>query len=718
VSHGPRRLSHINTLLAPSGGASVSDTDLLARWTALRDEAAFELLVRRHGSAVLATCRRLLTDANDADDAFQATFLVLARKAPSVRGELLGAWLHRVAFRVALRMRSDRFKRTSRQESGMVDQVPAPSSTDSACKELLSVLDEEVERLPARHRVVFVLCCLEGKTGEEVGKLLGCPPGTVSSRLTRARERIRERLTRRGFVPAVVLAALAGESSAIPVPNALVESTMRAAPAFAVSAHAGPPSRPETIAEGVVKTMFVHKLKLLPVILIAGLLTVGAVLAGSGSKPGNPPAHPQTAANAAVDEKEPTVPVVRVVKPQPGGLDRVSVQRCVANAGLQTNLLPATAGVLKKMEVDLGDRVKAGQLLAEIDAPMLVLDEKLALIGVDQAAGLLKEAEARVGIAKAEVQAAKGFIALSESLVKSKKAYLAYREKQFERFKALQNQNAVDSKIVDEAEAQLLAAKEQANAAVEQVNNAKTDIAVKESKLLQADAGLATAKANVEVAKIGLEKARLAVAQTRIVAPFDGLVAMRHAAMGDMVHPGQTTPLFTIMRANFLQVVVHVPEREAKHLKPGLAVDVGFDAVPNLTLTGKVARVGVSVEAPNQTIRAEIDLPNPKEQILPGMTGTVSLTLSKDPADAVRIPMKALFQAPNTKPDELKWAVYVYKNGKARLTPVQTGYSKGEEIEVTAGLSPDDLVVTNPVKLIPNPKAAEPLPEVKVEIEK
>lgn len=716
MSH--RRLPHINTLLAPGVGASVTDADLLARWTTLRDDAAFELLVRRHGPAVLATCRRLLTDANDADDAFQATFLVLARKAPSVRGELLGAWLHRVAFRVALRMRSDRFKRTSRQESGMVEQVPAPSSTDSSWKELLSVLDEEVERLPTRHRVVFVLCCLEGKTGEEVGKILGCPPGTVSSRLTRARERIRERLTRRGFVPAVVLAALAGESSAIPVPNALVESILRAAPSFAISTHIGPPSRPTTIAEGVVKAMFVHKLKLLPAILIAGLLTIGAVLAGTGSKPSNTPAHPQPAANAAADEKEPTVPVVRVAKPQPGGLDRVSVQRCTANAGVQTNLLPATAGVLKNMEVGLGDSVKAGQLLAEIDAPMLILDERLALIGVEQATGLLKEAEARVETAKAEVSAAKGFVALSESLVKSKKAHLAYREKQYARFKELHQQNAVDSKIVDEAEDQLLTAKEQVNAAVEQVNNAKADIAVKESKLLQAEAGYATAKANVAIAKIGLEKARLAVAQTRIVAPFDGVVAIRHAAMGDMVHPGQTTPLFTIMRANFLRLVVNVPEREATRLKPGLAAEVTFDALPNLKLTGKVARLGVSVDVSNQTIRVEIDLPNPKEQILPGMTGTVSLMLGKGPADAVRIPEEAFVQVPNSKTGEQNWAVYVYKNGKARLTPVRVSYRKGQEIEVTAGLSPDDLVVINPEKLIPKPKALEPLPEVKVEIEK
>src|SRR5262249_15386025 len=149
--------------------AAASDAQLLGRWTAGRDETAFELLVRRHGPMVLAVCRRVLADPNDADDAFQATFLVLARKAGSVaRGEVLAAWLHRVAGRAASRVRADRLRRSGREEGG-VEMLPGPPEADPAWAELARVLDEEVARLPARHRAAFVLCCLEGKTGEEAG---------------------------------------------------------------------------------------------------------------------------------------------------------------------------------------------------------------------------------------------------------------------------------------------------------------------------------------------------------------------------------------------------------------------------------------------------------------------------------------------------------------------------------------------------------------------
>src|SRR5207302_902811 len=124
-------------------------------------------------------------------------------KAGSVtRGEVLPAWLHRVACRAALRIRSERARHAGSSITA-VEHLPAPVF-EPALRELERVLDEELAKLPERHRVAFVLCCLEGKTGEEASRLLGCPLGTVSSRLTRARERLRDRLTRRGFAPAIV----------------------------------------------------------------------------------------------------------------------------------------------------------------------------------------------------------------------------------------------------------------------------------------------------------------------------------------------------------------------------------------------------------------------------------------------------------------------------------------------------------------------------------
>ena len=186
VKQGPLRVSRLTYQYAGEPHCGATDGDLLDRWVAYRDEAAFELLVRRHTHLVLAACRRLLRDSNDADDAFQATFLVLARRAISIsRSEVLPAWLHRVAFRAALRIRGERVRRSAREVSD-VETLAAMASPETSRAELNFVLDEEIARLPARHRAVFVLCCLEGKTGEEAGRVLGCPAGTVSSRLTRA----------------------------------------------------------------------------------------------------------------------------------------------------------------------------------------------------------------------------------------------------------------------------------------------------------------------------------------------------------------------------------------------------------------------------------------------------------------------------------------------------------------------------------------------------
>ncbi len=550
MNHG-RRLQYLSAL-HPAG---VPDADLLARWVAGRDEAAFELLARRHGPVVLGACRRLLADPNDADDAFQAAFLVLARKAASVaRGEVLAAWLHRVACRAALRVRADRARRMTRHEVTAVEQFPAPEPADPAWAELLRVLDEEVERLPARHRAVFVLCCLEGKTGEEAGRLIGCPPGTVSSRLTRARERLRDRLTRRGFAPAaLVLAALTGDALAATVPDTLVVSVLRNAPAFSARwSPDGPPTRPTTIAEGVLNAMLVTKLKHVAALLVAGLLAVSAVLAGAGPDGERNPDRdpPGPASKVVADEKGPPdpirlpapAPVVRLVKPQAGGLDRVATRRCVAEAGRQVHLHPAVAGVLKRADAGLGDRVKAGQLLAEIDAPEAALDERLAAVGVEQAEGLLKEAEARAATAKVEVAAAQAAVKQRQAEAAARAAAVALRKAQFDRLTALSKQGTVDQKAVDDGREQLRAAEGVADAAAAGADGAKAEVLVKESKVGQAEAGVLTARANVAAAKVGLEKARLAVAQTVIRAPFDGVVAASSAAPGEFVRAPATGP--------------------------------------------------------------------------------------------------------------------------------------------------------------------------------
>jgi RNA polymerase sigma factor (sigma-70 family) len=264
----------------PPGG--LGDADLLRRFVADRDEAAFEVLLWRHGAMVLNVCRQVLRHEQDAEDAFQAVFLVLSRKAGSVLHHAsVGGWLYRVAYRAALAARQRRAREPAR---GTLDQdVSGPEAeSDLVWRDLRPVLDEEVSRLPERQRRAFVLCCLEGRTNAEAARELGVPEGTVASRLSAARRRLRARLTRRGLaLPATALAAvLAARAASAAVAPALVARTLRAALSFAGSkgtAAGGATTAAVTLTEGVLRAMWITKLKVVAsVLLAAGILGGGA----------------------------------------------------------------------------------------------------------------------------------------------------------------------------------------------------------------------------------------------------------------------------------------------------------------------------------------------------------------------------------------------------------------------------------------------------------
>jgi RNA polymerase sigma-70 factor (ECF subfamily) len=182
-----------------------SDSHLLRRF-ASGDERAFEMLARRHGPMVFSVCRRVLGDAHEAEDAFQATFLILARKIDSAaRSPSAGAWLHTVAHRVALRARCRRAALDVRRRDAEAEPAGGADPAEEALgREVRHVIDEEVRRLPEKYRLPFVLFHLEGHSSAEVARQVGRPVGTVESWLTRARARLRAGLARRGLAPALV----------------------------------------------------------------------------------------------------------------------------------------------------------------------------------------------------------------------------------------------------------------------------------------------------------------------------------------------------------------------------------------------------------------------------------------------------------------------------------------------------------------------------------
>jgi RNA polymerase sigma factor (sigma-70 family) len=266
------------------GDSALDDVQLLHRFSMQCDQSAFSTLVQRYGAMVWSLCVRRLGETPEAEDAFQATFLVLVRKAASLRGpEQLGPWLYGVAYRTALKLRGKRVRRAVR-ETPLTEPI-APEQPAGMDDDLRSILDEEINRLPTKYRLPVLLCYLQGLSSEEAAQHLGCAKGTVFSRLSRARDLLRRRLVRRGVeVSAGALAAVLTENTALrAAPSlALREMTVRTSLLFAAGAAGQSLSAPlAALVEGVVRSMFLSKVKFaLIVVLAVGIAGGGAGILG------------------------------------------------------------------------------------------------------------------------------------------------------------------------------------------------------------------------------------------------------------------------------------------------------------------------------------------------------------------------------------------------------------------------------------------------------
>ena len=315
-----RRLRRV----AEQAADGAPDASLLERFVVGRDEAAFELLLWRHGPMVLGLCRRMLRCEQDAEDAFQAAFLLLARKAASVRrGEAVAGWLYRTAYRIALRVRQTARRLPVAVPPG-AEPVASASEPEVVWRDLRPVLDDEIHRLPAKYRLPIILCYFQGRTHAEAALELGCPKGTVSVRLQRGRELLRCRLTRRGLALSAASLALlaAGRTASAAVPGVLIHGTLKAALLFAAGkAVAGAASvRAVAWTHGVLRAMILSKLKLLAAVVLTAATATGAgfFLSRSTAAPPRPPADPPADVQPTHDAKtanetpdEPDKPLVK-----------------------------------------------------------------------------------------------------------------------------------------------------------------------------------------------------------------------------------------------------------------------------------------------------------------------------------------------------------------------------------------------------------------------
>jgi len=344
---------HIRTLFNVGAIGGLSDRQLLERLEQRGSEGAelaFTALVERHGPMVLRVCRSVLSDPNDADDAFQATFLVLVRRAGSLWvHDSLGPWLHQVAHRTAVCARSAAARRWRHEEAASV-RASRFAGADVEAHDLGEVLHGEVSRLPDHYRVVIVLCLLEGLTHAQAAGRLGWPAGTVQSRLARGKALLRDRLTRRGLAPcALVLGGLvSSDAAAATLSPALVGATIRTATLFSADGAAIPVSITR-LANQVVNAMLILRLKAVLTSLLTAALVLGAGVYMAMQASGQ--AHP-----AAKDGAEAVDP-----QGQTRGLDAdrsplVAPRDLKARAGRGTLLLYALDKDVPKEEPGRGRR--------------------------------------------------------------------------------------------------------------------------------------------------------------------------------------------------------------------------------------------------------------------------------------------------------------------------------------------------------------------------
>ncbi len=359
---------------------------------------------------------------------------------------------------------------------------------------------------------------------------------------------------------------------------------------------------------------------------------------------------------------------VQVVQPQRATVSRPLMVPGTIEPYEQADLYAKVAGYVSEVSADIGDHVKAGQVLATLEIPEMKAE--------------LAEAQARQGAANPGLIQAQKKLEVARQQAKADKDELVFREVTFARQQQLFDDKAVTRQQLDEGQSHLDAARSQA--------------AMADARIAAAESDIEAAKANMALAAASVQKIKTMMQYAQIVAPFNGTVTRRLIDRGAMIQSAtssRTTPLFTIQRIDTIRVFIEVPESALANVKPGLPVKVQPYDPGIASIEGKITRIASSLDPSTRTMKTEIDLPNPREALLPGMYARVDLSLDLH-ANALTIPATALVTEGSDK------FVYTVRDGRAVRTPVTIGLDDGIRVEITSGLTDSDAVVTTGKGLI------------------
>jgi HlyD family secretion protein len=718
-------------------------------------EEAFAALVQRHGPMVLRVCRSVLANPHDTQDAFQASFLVLVRKARSlwVR-DSLGPWLHQVALRTASAARSAAARR--RRLERLAAQSATLEDTTMPCQETEQLLHAEIDRLPERFRAPVILCDLEGRTHEQVARHLGWPVGTVKSRLSRAHERLRDRLRRRGLAPEGGLQALALGLTGLDelMPAALVESTTLTAVRFGACRVIANRSV-ASLAQGVLRAMFLSRiLKTVPVFLVASATVTGAgLLAARGTASDDPRGQ-----EAVKDVTKPgsDVPVSEV---KPGKLKVSVIENGTLEPARWENELCQVEGSTTIISIlPEGSKVKKGDLVCELDSAALkdqLLNQKIksqAAFAAYENAKLAREVaeialkEYKEGIYLQDQATLRGGIKLAESALPVTQAELERTRRARGRLSdaigrkegppasgdilaELELENRIDS--LDRRLMREKLALETAQSKLNLLNNftkAKTTMDLK-SKVEQS---LSAEKARGLTYQLEREKeTRLEkqILNCQMRAPISGVVIYANDPARPLVgrrpfiEEGATVRERQVIFKVFdldAPMLVNTKVREAMvdRLKPGQKARIEVHAFLGRTFEGVVTEVFPLPDPTNnfsqQLIKVyttKIKLEKNDIDLRPGMSATVEIPIAERD-NVMTVPIKAVL--PRDGKDQVKDQVAVRKSdGTFEWRDVTVGGFSGPLLEITQGLKPGEQVATDARALLSEAERQRSIPPTK-----
>lgn len=402
-------------------------------------------------------------------------------------------------------------------------------------------------------------------------------------------------------------------------------------------------------------------------------------------------------AQPAVAAKKPAI-TVEVVRPKRGGAQRTTTVPGSLIADQSARLYAKVSGYLKTLNVDIGDEVKANDVLAVIDIPELAKEVERNEAAYEQAQATVLQTKAELATAQADRLAADARVGKAQAGLEDAQAMLKFRKQIYERLEKLVTERAIEEKVAEEREEEYRAAIAALDEAKAEIRDADAAVAAADAKIQLATANIKNAEANVKVTRAIWERSQVLLDYATIRAPFDGVITERSFFAGDFINAADgrpLEPLLSIQAIKRLRAVVQVPDRDVPYANPGDPAVVEIDNLPGRRFKAEISRIA-KFEAPDtRTMRAEIDLENKDDELRAGMYGKATLYLESNPK-TMQLPSHCLFE----RTQKGKAAVFVVRDGKARKVAVRVGPDNGVDTEIISGVSEKDQVVLRPISTL------------------